>query len=221
MTDPNYVSPIEFDPSHLDRVAGMAGRLALRLAGTEQFSFDEEYAGPSVTDLVDAYEASGVDYHAVDPNSDEGKHFVVALQHGPQLEKPIFIPDFPKLIDDIDPVNLFKLTPSSDQPVQLPTRNFVWANDMVDWNSGRGRQKHGQTSGSSAGVIRSLARKGTPPPSINTVTANIQPNGRVLYASIQDGAHRVAAAHLRGDPTVAVGGAILVRKLSRNILENR
>lgn len=210
---PNHQPAIEYHPSPIDRAAGAIG--ALRMRGQVDL-FPQPQGKPDIHALLDDFEASGNIGTTLDPASEAARLLIEQFQLSPRLEQPLFLPEGVQgektrlLAVDVDPEN----------PIKLPVSNFVYASTFEDWNKGRAgtRTPGGITSRER---IRSYARQATPMPPIGFVSANIQPDGRVLYASIQDGAHRVAAAHLRGDEYIDVGRSVVVHRLSKDILPVR
>ena len=204
---------LKYNPNPLDQMAGHIGRISLQIRGTDESS--PGYTGQDGAELhglLDAYAARSQGNISLDPESEESKRLIDQLHRSPQFESPLFLPGGVR--DQSDKILTIKARP--DAPVTLPLRNFVYASEMKNWNKGRDGHKSGS---SSRQIIRSYARQSTPMPPIGMVTAHVQPNGHVLYSSVMDGAHRVAAAHLRGDESIPVGDIVTVRRLSKNIID--
>src|SRR6266540_4666465 len=191
-----HLAPIEYQPSRIDQIHGAIGRAAVLLHGVEQVP---EYppSDGSLHDLMKLYEGTE-DLTLLDPESPAAQHVLSHFHNSPKLASPMFIPN----ILGAKGANALAIEAQPDSPVHLPVRNFVSAAGLQDWNNGRGGPKGDAYGASSRQKIREYARKGEPMPPIGFVKALVQPDGRVLYAATQDGSHRVAAAHLRGDTTI-------------------
>lgn len=210
---PDQPRIVEYSPSFLDKTAGAIGSIGMR----GQVDALPELSGtPDIHALLDDFEASGKFDTVLDPASEAARLLIEQFQLSPRLESPIFLPDGLQAAKS----RLLAVEVDPRSPIKLPVRNFVYASDFQDWNKGKEgtRTPGGMTSRER---IRSYARKSSPMPAIGFVSANIQPDGRVLYSSVQDGAHRIAAAHLRGDEYIDVGRTVVVSRLSNNVLDKR
>jgi hypothetical protein len=214
---PNIIGGASFR----DFVSGHLGRLGVRLFKNQQTEINNETfdASPKINEFLDKYEtqlenglpSADLQY---DNNNDEVAKLVDTLEHAPQLDRPVFLPE----INTLESKKILTINPTTEEPIfYLPTNNFVYAIDMENWDIGRKGPKSGE---SSRKIIIDYARQRTPPPPIGYVCGYVQPNGLVLYSVIQDGAHRVAAAIRRGDKSIAVGRPISIRRLSKNIIES-
>lgn len=206
---------IEYNPNLRDQAAGAIGRIGMHALWEPEAAYEPQ-SGSVVHHVLDTY-AARLHGNALDPQSEDARLLTEHFHSAPQLESPLFLPGGVKG----NAQKLLTIAARPDAPIQLPVRNFVHATGLEDWNQGRGGYKSGHGSGSSRQTIRSYAKKTTPMPPIGMVTAHVQPDGHVLYASVQDGAHRVAAAHLRGDQSIAVGGTVVVKRLSDNVITPR
>lgn len=200
----------EYDPTLLDRVSGLIGRLGVRGAQQPE-AIPEPLVGLSVNELLDTYESRNLIGSVLQPDSEEAKKLLAQFLRAPHLDKPIFIPD----VISTESKRILSIDATAKKPVYLPVRDFVYAPGFESWNNGRNNFKFGTTSNK---IIRSYARKRTPMPPIGFVSADIQPDGHVFYSAVQDGAHRIAAALLRGDETIPVGNTIIVNRLPKNII---
>lgn len=105
----------------------------------------------------------------------------------------------------------------------VPTERVVSAERMESW-LGRGNDGSGNKSAGEEGIVTSFdkiihnAGRNTPIPSVEVMTMYVQPDGQTFYGLAGDGAHRTAAAILRGEPTVQVYGNIKVVGLRENVL---
>lgn len=191
----------EYDPSLLMRASGYIGSLSVRSG--EAPPAEADYAGPPLNEVLDGVIGQG-------PLSADEAHLVIrALHASPRLKAPLFVQGLP-ISDRIAALS------ADAGPVYLPTSNFVYAAGMADWVHGHGRRVDDRLTGNQ--LIRSYARKRSTPPPISFVSVDVQPDGLALYSSVHDGGHRVAAAHLRGDPFVPVGSNITIRRLPRNVV---
>lgn len=200
---------IEFSPSHINRIAGLIGKLSTHSAG-ELYQSPPEY---KLTALLDHYQEAG-NVPELEPlpersgDIDQDSSFLEhALWASPRLEKPIFLPK-PNLEDA---VSVCKIIARRGEEVRLPVRNFVYAPGVHDWNRGNTSRKSNQ-------IIRSYARQAEELEPIDLVSAYVQPNGVVFYRLLRDGSHRLSAAHLKDEKSIAVGGTITVKRLPRNII---
>ncbi|MGC1176574.1 MAG: hypothetical protein WA843_00745 [Candidatus Saccharimonadales bacterium] len=212
---------IKYNPDRLDRISGLLGRFGVWSSGGVGLSAHRSREGERHTlhELLDHYETNdqGSD---LAPESAEATALLGLLKSGAQLEKPLFLPD----LKEVDKRRVCAIKASFSEWTWLPVRNFVLAPGLEDWNQGRDGTKFDPQSGRSRGsrqIIRNYARRGTPMPAIDLVSANVQPNGTVLYRVVRDGAHRVAAAHLRGDEEIAVANTIHINRLSENLVPDQ
>ncbi len=206
---------IPFDPSLVDKASGFVGRLAVGIRGRDFGMPAAPYEGPSVHELLDEYESRQGKVELF-PGEKDGQQLIAALHASHQLDSPHFVPGTTLRDATGDSIAYLR---AGDQPVHLPVANFVYATGFQDWNHGRvGGHKDGAPGNSSVRNIRHHARRGTTPPPIGIVNARVQPNGLVLL-SAHKGAHRIAAAHLRRDPTIPAGSDVIIGRLNRNIVK--
>jgi hypothetical protein len=139
-----------------------------------------------------------------------------------------FIPSkkLQSLIDTDSPSILIEYS-QSNGPVEIPLTNVVSAGGFDNWggrDGGSGRKSLAEDGDdrvvSSAEVIKRYAEKETGIPPISGITAYIQPNGMVVYDVPNDN-HRTAAAMVKGDKTIKLEGAMVVGKLTKDILQPR
>lgn len=119
----------------------------------------------------------------------------------------------------IDPDSLNKLQgelvvlrSSAGAEIELPTAMFVSAEGFESW---QGRSESNQKDNrSSAEVIEDYANQDTQAPPLSDVAGYLLPDGRLFFKS--NNAHRLAAARLRGDKTVAFRGIMQILVLPAN-----
>jgi hypothetical protein len=203
---------IESRPSLSARFAGFIGRAGVRNAAQLDIAPMEDIM--PANDVLDQISNNYEGNVALDPEAEDSKALIKALQNGPRLTRPTFLDT--SQFSNRQKGDLSVTLQRSSDPIELPVANFVYANQFKNWDTGRGDYK-GDVQSSK--VIKDHARRRTEAPPIGIVLAEVQPNGLVLFSSIQDGAHRVAAAHLKHDPTIKVGGEILVRRLPTDLID--
>ncbi len=198
-------------PRMLDRIAQLIGRKSVEVVAT--VIENSEYDGPSINDLLDEYATNEASF-VLSPASREARMLALALRQGPRLSSPLFaIHGMPCGTESI------QIKARSEWPVALPTNNFVFAPEMNNWVDGRGCPKYiGGRTVESRQLIADYARQSTLAPPIGEVIAHVQPNNLVLYSVNLDGAHRTAAAMLRGDEGVNVGDTIYFERLNEDIV---
>ncbi len=129
-----------------------------------------------------------------------GKKLVGGLAETSQLSAQTFIDK--RRLHELAGEHGVSVEARSDEPlIKIPTANFVYAEGFTSWKGRSGTKQEdvvGATNRSSAKVIADFASRETPAPPLDRVVGYVQPNGVVLYASA-DGAHRTAAAIVRGD----------------------
>jgi hypothetical protein len=205
MSESTPIQSIESAPNARGRISAYIGRVGTGIAAQ---SYDQAvFGGMDINNILDSYESSEVGLKGLEPESIEGRRLVAAMNDCKPLERPTFIST--KIFGRGASVASIAATTAS--PVRLPTRNFVSAPEMIDWD-------HGRDTSFSMRKIRAYARMRSQAPPIERVGAYVQPDGRTLFSVNQDGAHRVAAAHLRGDKTIRVGSSVAVYRLDQNIL---
>lgn len=195
---------VEFEPSLLDKAAGFVGRLG-SIATLHAERPTKIYDHISIHEHLDRFDPIK-DYIRsanLDPDGSKVQNIIPYLQHGPALDKPVFIDG---LTDDENRPILTIQTRVN--PIDLPVRNIVYAPGLKNWHEDKDGDRR---------QIRRLARKPTAKP-IEKVVAYVQPNGLVLFAA-EDDSYQLAAAHLRHDQTISVNGSIAVRRLPRDIIE--
>lgn len=198
-TPPNQL--VESNPTVRAKISSLIGRIGTR--GTTIDYDGDSLRGPDINTVLDSYERRT----DLAPDSPEADRLVEAMRHCQPLEKPTFMSS--RVFAHGPTVAI--ISASVAHPVSLPTRNFISAPAMIDWD-------HGRDTTTSRRKIRAYTRHSSQAPPIGMVAAYVQPDGRTLFSAIQDGAHRIAAAHLRGDPTILVGNSIAVYRTPQNIL---
>jgi len=105
-------------------------------------------------------------------------------------------------------------------PIELPVKNFVYAAQLGSWQAGRverGKVDEAGRTVESRDVIENYRnREAHTAPPLERVSGYVQPNGLILYAT-ESGAHRTAAAVLRGDETIKTD-SLRLYKLADNIV---
>jgi hypothetical protein len=106
--------------------------------------------------------------------------------------------------------NLVVLRTSAGSEIELPTAMFVSAEGFESW---QGRNESNQKDGqSSSETIQDYASRDTQAPPLSDVAGYLLPDGRLFFKS--NNSHRIAAARLRGDKTVAFRGVMQVLVLA-------
>lgn len=204
-----------------DRVANFMGQLGLAHTQPVETALEPD-DGSALRELLEKYQTTEADKPQLEPTSEEAQNLVAALQRAPQLEAPLFLQDS-RLQDNGR--KLLSIEARFNTPVDLPVHNFISAPGLKDWQGRDGVKTTPQGTTSSQAVIKKYSKKSTTPPPIGMVIAYVQPNGYVLYSAVQDGAHRIAAAHARkpksgeGVRTIPVGDTILLKQLPTNIVK--
>jgi uncharacterized ParB-like nuclease family protein len=198
-------APTETRPPLRTRMAAYLGYSGTHGALAE-VSAQPDPKGEDVFEVLEDIQTGEDTMTTLSPENPGMPRLLEAIRHTEPLSKPTFI-----AAESLKGSSVAVIKASPEKPVELPVRNFVFAAGMQDWNKGReAKESHKR--------IKDYARKNTEAPPIGMVVANVQPDGRTLYAAVQDGAHRLAAAHRRGDATIQVGGEILVKRLPENII---
>lgn len=197
-------------PRLVDQIMRLVGRGVVATSAT--IVENSRYDGPSVNELLDEHEARGTKT-VFGPSSEEARMLAASLRQGPRLSSPLFATsEMPRGNESV------KIAARDEWPVSLPSRNFVWAPEMVNWVDGREHPKFtGDGTVESDQLIRDYARRSTLAPPIGTVIAHVQPNNLVVYSVALDGAHRTAAAMMR-DENVLVGDTIHFERLEEDII---
>lgn len=120
---------------------------------------------------------------------------------------------------------VIKIEPGS--AVEVPTSSVVSAGSFDSW-LGRGPEGQGDKSydksngqhviGRSIQAIMDYAERDTPLPTVSEMTGYVQPNGKVIFAAVNDN-HRTAAAIARGQQHIPVSGSIMFRQLEKNLIQ--
>ena len=198
---------VEAHPSRVAKLSGRVGRLAVRLRnGTSRTA---TAARPFETVGVKGLPPLPVE-------SPMGRLLADNLRATPRLERTTWVGT--EQFRCSTPVFSFDF--SKGGTVRVPVANFIHAAGFESWQGRGGNVKFDQYSNNqgSRQTIARYARKSTPMPPINGAVAYAQPNGMVLFSGVGDGSHRLAAAHLRGDETIEVGGSLSVRQLDHDIM---
>jgi hypothetical protein len=141
-----------------------------------------------------------------------------AIDQSPELPKELFLPREMWQQIDQSQTPLGSVNPMARGGggiIEFPTENIVGAPGLIDWH-GTDRIKDGEESRK---IIKQYAKMspGTAP-SVGMTTMYIQPDGTMFARLVGDGAHRVAAAHRRGDPVVEISGQIGIKRVNHNIV---
>ena len=142
----------------------------------------------------------------------------VAAAEGPAPDTYFHVPstvETTTFAHTVLPDNLPEGAPVEQWAVELPVDKFVEAPDFVNWHDGRDGKKNGM---SSKKKIRQYARMpGRTAAPITHVIVYMQPNGKVFCGLAGDGAHRLAAAKLRGDESIYARDVVFA-KLHEDLL---
>lgn len=109
------------------------------------------------------------------------------------------------------------------KPFKVPVSNIVSAGSFSSWFGNGGGKAYVRSSdgeyvtGSSDNAIMDYARRPTPLPPLEEISAFVQPNGIVIFKASTSN-HRTAAAIARGATEVEVDGSIDVRLIDKNFI---
>lgn len=183
-----------------NRLARRIGKVALRLRGIDAAPTDYGQTKPMATEAIPN---TNDRLEQTDP---EAQSLLEGLFQAPGPLDQLFVKKFGKS-ERVASINF------GDEPFEIPTGSIVSAPGLESWNDTEDQKDMKY-------VRRNVAKGKQIDPVSSELTAYVQPNGHVMYALANNGAHSALTAIHRGDTSLKVNGSMSVRRLERDIVDS-